>query len=69
MHNSGHTLIPVVCLSRSRGEGSVLQEEGLVPGESMLKEVSLTSFILSPLAVLMEDCVELPLRLQGDVAV
>ena len=69
MHGSGHTLIPVVGFSRSCGEGAVLQEEGLVPGKSMLEEVSLPGFILMPQAVLMEDGVEFPLCLGGDVII
>ena len=69
MHGSGHTLIPVVGFSRSRGEGSVLQEEGLIPGKSMFKEVGLPSLILTPQAVLMEDGVEFPLCLGGDIII
>ena len=69
MHGSGHTLIPVIGFSRSGGEGTVLQEEGLVPGKSMLKEVSLPRFVLAPQAVLMEDGIEFPLRLGGDIII
>ena len=69
MHGSGHTLIPVVGFSRSRGEGSVLQEEGLIPGKSMFQEVGLPSFIVTPQTVLVEDGVEFALRLRGDVII
>ena len=47
MHGSRHTLVPVVGLPRSRGEGSILQEEGLVPGKSMFEEVCLPSLLLA----------------------
>ena len=69
MHGSRHTLVPVVGFSRSRREGSILQEEGLVPGKSMFKEVHLPSFILTSQAVLMEDGVKFPFCLGGDVIV
>ena len=47
MHSSGHTLVPVVGFPRSRGEGSILQEERLVSGKSVLEEVCFLSLILS----------------------
>ena len=67
VHSSGQTLIPVIGLSRSGGEGTILQEEGLVPRKSMLKEMGLPRFVLAPQAVLMEDGIELSLRLGGDI--
>ena len=41
----------------------------MVPGKSMLEEVSLPRFILTSQAVLMENGVEFPLRLGGDVII
>ena len=69
MHGSRHTLVPVVGLSRLRGEGSILQEEGLVPRKSMFEEVRLPSLILTSQAVLMEDGIKFPFCLGGDVKV
>ena len=63
MHNSRHTLVPVVGFARSHGEGSILEEEGLVSWEPMLKKVGNPSLILLPQAVLVKDGVELPLCL------
>ena len=48
MHGSGHTLVPVVGLPRPGGKGSILQEEGLVPGKPLFEEMCLPSLILAP---------------------
>ena len=69
MHGSRYTLGPVVGFPRSCGEGSVLKEEALVSGESMLKEVCFSSLILSPQAILVKDCIKLLFGLGGDVVV
>ena len=69
MHGSGHTLIPVISLSGSCGEGPILKEKGLVPRKSVLEEVGLPSLILSSQTILVKDSVELPLGLRGDVIV
>ena len=69
VHGSRHTLVPVVGFSRSRGESSILQEEGLVPRKSMFEEVRLPSLILTSQAALMEDGVEFTFCLGGDVIV
>ena len=66
VHGSRHTLIPVVGLPKSCGEGSILQKKRLIPGKSVLEEVRFPSFILSSQTVLVKDSVKLPLGLGGD---
>ena len=59
MHNSRHTLIPVIGLSGVRGEDPILEEKGLIPGEALFEEVSLAGLILPTETVLVQDGVKL----------
>ena len=59
MHNSKHTLIPVIGLSGPCGEHPILEEKGLIPREALFKEVSLAGLILPMETVLVQDGVKL----------
>ena len=63
MYHSGHALIAIVCLPGPRREDPILKEERLIPGKTLLEEVSLPGLVLSTETILMEDCVELLLCL------
>ena len=69
MDGAGLTAIAVVRFSGPSGEDTVLEEERLVSGHALFKEVGLLRFFLSPEALLVEEGVELPFCLSRDVVV
>ena len=69
MDHPREALVPVVSFYGTGGEDSFLQEEGLLPGQVVLKEVSLFGFLLPADAVLLKDGIKLLLYLGRNVVV
>ena len=67
MHYPGHTLVPVVGLTRARGKHPILEEKGLIPREALFEEMSFSGLILSTETILVEDGIELLLCLRSDI--
>ena len=69
VYHSGHTLIPIISLTRACGENSILKKERLISGKPLFEKVGLPSIILTAKAVLMRDGVELLFSLRSNIVI